>query len=56
MKYTVYFTRYYTYDVEADNEDDAFDKAYDEFSSDNRCPIADLSYDEVEIEAEEIDE
>lgn len=50
-KYNVCFTKYYSYIVEADSEDEAFDLAYeDEFYRDTHSPIADYSYDEVEIE------
>lgn len=48
-KYDVYFTKYYHYVVEADDEDEAFDFAYEDFVSEMRIPIADTSYDEVEI-------
>lgn len=47
--YTVIFTKYYTYCVEADNPDEACDLAYEEFRSEMRYPIADTTYDEVEV-------
>lgn len=53
--YTVTFTLYYTYEVEADNEDEAFDNAYEEFCSDMRYPVASTSYDFVDIECAEED-
>ena len=53
--YTVTFTLYYTYEVEADNEDEAFDNAYEEFCSDMRYPVASTSYDFVHIECAEED-
>ena len=31
MNYKVTFTQYYTYEVEADSEDEAFDKVRNEF-------------------------
>lgn len=55
-KYNVYFTRCYHYVVEADNEDEALDFAYDDFVSEARIPVADTSYDEVEIIEETEDE
>lgn len=52
-KYTVTFTKYYTYEVEADNEDEAIDLALEEnFYPEMRCPIADCFYDDVEVEYE----
>lgn len=53
MKYTVRFERYYTYEIEADNEDEAFDNAYEEYQSDMRYPIADTWYDWVSVDCEE---
>lgn len=64
MKATVTFTRYYIYEVEIEEdvedyeadpercEEEIFDKAYDLFSQECRYPVADLSYNEVEIEVE----
>ena len=53
-KYTVTFIKYYTYDIEADNEDEAIDLAFDEnFYPEMRHPIADYTYDEVEVEPNE---
>lgn len=50
----------YDYDVEVDNEryeedpeaaeDEAIEEAYDEFCAMRRTPIADTSYDEIEVE------
>ena len=58
----VTFSCYYDYDVEVDNElyeedpeaaeDEAIEKAYDEFCAMRRTPIADLTYDEVEVEVQ----
>lgn len=54
-KYTVTFIKYYSYDIEADNEDEAIDLAYDEkFYPEMRSPIADCTYDEVEVEPNEM--
>lgn len=49
-KYTITFIKYYTYEVEADNEDEAIDEAEELFSSEMRRPIADCTYDEVEVD------
>ena len=56
----VTFTCYYDYDVEVDNEtyeedpdraeNEAIDKAYDQFCAMRRTPIADTSYNAVEVE------
>lgn len=48
--YKVWFTKYFEYDVEADSEDEATDLAYDLFCAEQRMPIANTSYDEVEVE------
>jgi hypothetical protein len=50
-KYRVCFIKYYTYEVDADNEDEAIDLAME----DNFCPqmrqrFADYTYDEVECD------
>ena len=50
MSYRVYFTKYYTYYVEAENEDEAIEIAKEVFRADMRCPIADTTYDEVECD------
>ena len=58
MKYEVTFTRYHSYDIEADNEDEAIELAEEEFESDMRSPIADCYYDEVDcliVEDEYVD-
>lgn len=54
--YTVTFTQYHTYEVEAEDEWEARDKAHREFESDMCSPIANPSYDEVEVECNEEDE
>ena len=51
--YTVTFTQYHTYKVEAENEWEARDKAHREFESDICRLIANPSYDKVEIECNE---
>ena len=56
----VTFVQYYNVEVEVDDElleedpqgaeDEAFDKAYEDFESYMRMPLAHTNYDEVEIE------
>lgn len=53
MTYTVTFVQYHTYEVEADDENEAFDNAYDEFQSDMRCSIACVNYDYAKVECNE---
>ena len=53
MKYTVTFTKYYSYDIDATSESEAEDEAYQQFCSDMHSPVASTWYDEVEIECEE---
>jgi hypothetical protein len=58
----VTFSCYYDYDVEVDNElyeedpeaaeDEAIEKAYDKFCAMRRTPVADCTYDEVEVEVQ----
>ena len=55
-KYKVWFTQYYSYEVEAEDEDTAIDLAYEDFETEMRRPIANTCYDEVEIEGIEEDE
>lgn len=56
MKYKVWFTQYYSYEVEAEDEDTAIDLALDDFHSEMRRPIARTYYDDCEIEEVEEDE
>lgn len=49
-KYQVCFTKYYIYEVEADNDDEAIDIAEEAFRANMRSPIADCTYDEVECD------
>ena len=55
MNYTVTFIQYHTYDVEAEDDYEAENKAYKEFASDMRHPVAQTWYDEVEIHCDEED-
>lgn len=52
-QYTVTFTKYYEYSVDADNEYEAKKKAIRCFEEDMSRPFADTSYDDVEVEEEE---
>jgi len=56
MKYTVIFTQYHTYEVDADNENRAYNRAYNEFIADMKSSIANTNYDEVDIYSEEDEE
>lgn len=49
-RFNVTFTQYYSYEVEAENEDEAVNEAYGEFRADMCSPIADTHYDEAEVE------
>lgn len=53
MNYHVTFIKYYYYDVEATDEDDAVNVAEAEFRDDMRSPIADTVWDDVEVEEDE---
>jgi len=58
----VTFTCYYEYEVTVDPElyeedpeaaeDEAIEKAYEEFCAMRRYPVADTTYDEVEVEVQ----
>lgn len=48
--FQVTFTQNWVYDVEADTEEEAYDKAYREFLSEMSRSIAHTQYDEVEVE------
>lgn len=50
MRYQVTFTKYYFYDVEGHDVNTAIDEAYKLFRSEMTCPIADTSYDQLDIE------
>ena len=49
MKYRVSFVQWYDYYVEADSEEEAVDIAEEDFVSDMRTPIANTTYDEVNV-------
>ena len=48
--YEVGFIQSYCYEIEADSEEEAFDKAMDDFLSDMRRPIANTDYDDYFID------
>jgi len=48
-QYYVNFIQSYSYSVEAEDEEEAFNKAYDEFDSDMHRPIAHTDYDEYHV-------
>lgn len=48
-RFKVSFIQYHTYDVEADTEEEAEDKAWREFHSDMRGSIASTEFDDIEI-------
>lgn len=54
-KYKVWFTQYYSYEVEAEDEDTAIDLAYEDFDIEMHRPIARTYYDECEVEELEED-
>lgn len=50
MKFDVFFYKYFNYyDIEAESEDEALEIAEKHFKEAQRCPIADTTYDEVEV-------
>lgn len=52
MIYTVSLAKWYTYEVEADDIDEAIDKATDEYVSDMSSPVCDTEYDSCIVEDE----
>ena len=53
MTYTVTFVQNHTYNVEAENENEAFNNAHEEFLRDMHYPAANTWYDEVCVDCEE---
>lgn len=49
-EYKICFIKYHTYHVKAETEDEAIEIAEDIFCSDMCYPVADTTYDEVEVE------
>ena len=55
-RFEVIFTQYYSYDIEADMEDDAIEEAEELFVAEMRYPVARTHYDDIEvIEMEEVE-
>ena len=52
MKYTVSLAKWYSYEVEADDIDEAIDKATDEYVSDMSSPVCDPEYDSCIVDDE----
>lgn len=50
MKYTVSLAKWYSYEVETDDIDEAIDKATDEYVSDMRSPVCNTEYDSCIVE------
>ena len=50
MLYNVRFIQSYEYEIEAEDENEAFEKGKKEFYSDVYSPIANTIYDDYEIE------
>ena len=50
MEYSVTFTQYWDYVVEAKTTEEAIDKAHEHFLADMRRPVAITSYDDVEVD------
>lgn len=48
--YAVTFCQYHVYWVEANDESEAENKAYEEFRNDMTSPVANCSYDEVIVD------
>ena len=48
--YRIYFTKYYTYYVEAETEDEAIEIAEGDFRAEMCYPVVDTTYDDVEAE------
>ena len=51
--YIVSFAQWHTYEVEADNPEEAINIAQEDFFDDMRRPIANLEYEEVMVEDED---
>lgn len=54
MKFDVYITKFFNYyNIEAENQDEALKIAEERFVEERCYPVADTTYDEVEIEISE---
>lgn len=57
MKYDVFFIKTFNYyDIEAESREEALEIAEKQFYSDQRCSVADTTYDEVEVLEQEEEE
>lgn len=57
MKYDVFFTKTFDYyDIEAESPEEALEMAEKQFYADQRCSVADTTYDEVEVLEQEEEE
>lgn len=56
MKYSVTFTQHYEYEVDAQNECEAFTKTHEKWCAEMRSSVANTVYDDVEIICEEEEE
>ena len=56
MEYLVTVTQYHEYYVDAENEDEAERIGLKKFEADMRRAVADIHYDEIEVESLERDE
>ena len=54
--YRVTFVQNYVYQVNASNEDEAYDAAYNEYHSEMHIPVAHTHYDDLDVECLEEDE
>lgn len=55
-RFEIIFTQYYSYDIEAETEDEAVDEAEEMFDAEMRYPVARTHYDDIEvIEMEEVE-
>lgn len=49
MQYEITFVQSYSYVVEAETEEEAFDLALEEFEDETSSPVANTDYDDYEI-------
>lgn len=52
MNYIVRFAQWVSYEIEADNPDEAIEQAEEQYDYDMRCPISNTVWDEMIIENE----
>ena len=56
MNYTISFAQWVSYEIEADNPDEAIEQAEKQFDRDMRSPIANTVWDEMIVENEDGEE